>query len=92
MVVDVRCFAPNSGPGDHRFTILLVGARALPGRLAFLLSNDTPGSGTLDPATESTTGSLGAIQIQRDSAGYTIVMRSQRRFDSHFLMTKRFCL
>jgi len=28
----------------------------------------------------------------RDSAGYTIVMRWQRRFESHFLMTKRFCL
>ncbi|PYT87649.1 MAG: hypothetical protein DMG36_25060, partial [Acidobacteria bacterium] len=39
-----------------------------------------------------------AVRVQarfnpcRDSAGYTIVMRSQRRFDSHFLMTKRFCL
>jgi hypothetical protein len=28
----------------------------------------------------------------RDSAGYTIVMRWQRRFKSHFLMTKRFCV
>ena len=28
----------------------------------------------------------------RDSAGYTIVMRWQHRFESHFLMTKRFCL
>ena len=28
----------------------------------------------------------------RDSAGYTIVMRWQRRFKSHLLMTKRFCL
>ena len=27
----------------------------------------------------------------RDQAGYTIVMRWQRRSESHFLMTKRFC-
>jgi hypothetical protein len=28
----------------------------------------------------------------RDSAGDIIVMQWQRRFESHFLMTKRFCL
>jgi hypothetical protein len=28
----------------------------------------------------------------RDSVAYTIVMRWQRRFKSHFLMTKRFCV
>jgi hypothetical protein len=37
-------------------------------------------------------GVKGRFNPFRDSAGYTIVMRWQRRFKSYFLMTKRFCV
>ena len=69
MLVEVRCFAQGGPPVDHRFTVLLTGAHALPGRFAFLLSDNPPGSGALDPATESTTGVLTDVHITRDSAG-----------------------
>jgi len=52
------------------------------------LAKDTPEVGLLKFAL----GVKGRFNPFRDSAGYTIVMRWQRRFKSHFLMTKRFCL
>jgi Big-like domain-containing protein len=69
MLVEVRCFAQGGPPVDHRFTVLLTGAHALPGRFAFLLSDNPPGSGPLDPATVSTPGVLTDVHITRDSAG-----------------------
>ena len=69
MLVEVRCFAQGGPPVDHRFTVLLTGAHALPGRFAFLLSDNPPATGALDPATFSTTGVLTDVHITRDSAG-----------------------
>jgi putative transposase len=52
------------------------------------LAKDTPAS----RPTEIRSAGETRFNPFRDSVAYTIVMRWQRRFESHFLMTKRFCL
>jgi hypothetical protein len=69
LVVDVRCFTGAGQPGDRKFSVMVVGARALPGRVGFMRSNQPPGAGALDPATTHSSGKLGDVGIVRDATG-----------------------
>ena len=67
LLAQVRCFAPGGAPMDSRHTVLVVGARALPGRLGFALA-DQPGQSSYRPAAAHNSA-FGAITVTRTGLG-----------------------
>lgn len=67
LIVNVRCFAPGGAPMDSRYTVLVVGARALEGRLGFAHA-DQPGQSSYRPALAHNSA-FGAATITRTGTG-----------------------
>jgi hypothetical protein len=83
LVVDVRCFMGNGQLVDHRFTVLLIGARALPGRVGFVLASDAAGNVKLNPETTHSSYNLSEVGVQRDAQGvYEVFLAVPRLADS----------
>ncbi|MGQ0704110.1 MAG: Ig-like domain-containing protein [Gemmatimonadales bacterium] len=78
LVVNVRCFAAGGAALDSRYTVLVVGARALPGRLGFAHA-DQPNNPSYRPASVHNSAA-GAVTITRDNVGsYTATFSSLNR-------------
>jgi hypothetical protein len=73
LVVDVRCFTAAGAAADNGFTVLVIGAKDVAGRLGFLLSADPLASAPLDPATTYKTTAGPQIGLQRNAAGAFVV-------------------
>lgn len=78
LVVNVLCFSPAGAAMDSRYTVMVTGARALTGRVGFLLA-DQAATGSYQPALRYNSGN-GTSMVIRNSAGqYSVTFNGLAR-------------
>lgn len=86
LIANVLCFAPGGAAMDSRYTVMVTGARALTGRLGFVLA-DQSSAGSYQPALRHNSAN-GASMVSRTSAGHYSVTFSglSRTSDTEIVM------